>query len=123
MPYLTAWQGGPRALELSRLSHTEKVERALISLAKILMRPACEVMYQFDSCEYHDWNLDPLAYGVYSYVGVGGQTVVGELSKPIQKTLIFAGEATQTDSSRGTVHGAIRSGARAAKQALEMLHS
>jgi len=40
------------------------------------------------------------------------------LAAPIENTLFFAGEATETDGYSGTVHGAIRSGLRCAKEVL-----
>jgi monoamine oxidase len=38
------------------------------------------------------------------------------LGRPIEDTLFFAGEATDTDGHNGTVHGAIASGKRAARE-------
>jgi monoamine oxidase len=40
-----------------------------------------------------------------------------QLTRPVESTLFFAGEATDTENS-GTVEGAIASGYRAAKQCL-----
>jgi monoamine oxidase len=43
------------------------------------------------------------------------------LASPIDNTLFFAGEATDTTGHNGTVHGAIASGRRAAKEILHGL--
>jgi monoamine oxidase len=51
---------------------------------------------------------------------VGGSEAGNELAVPIDGTLFFAGEATESDGQNGTVHGAIASGRRAAKQALRL---
>jgi len=64
-----------------------------------------------------DWRADPYSLGAYSYVLVGGQGAREQLRRPLLKTLFFAGEATDTDEA-GTVAGALRSGARAAREVL-----
>ena len=67
----------------------------------------------------HDWQADPFSLGAYSYGKVGADEAQQVLSEPIQDTLYFAGEATDTTGNNGTVHGAIVSGYRAAKQILD----
>jgi monoamine oxidase len=69
---------------------------------------------------YHDWSRDPYALGAYSYIGVGGVDAPKQLARPVEHTLFFAGEATDSENS-GTVEGAITSGQRAAKQCLKSL--
>jgi monoamine oxidase len=71
----------------------------------------------------HDWMNDPFARGVYSYQLVGGVDAPRDLARPIDGTLFFAGEATDTSGSTGTVHGAIASGTRAATQVLRTLRT
>ena len=66
----------------------------------------------------HDWEHDPFARGAYSYQTVGGAEAPRALSRPMQRTLFFAGEATDTGGATGTVDGAISSGRRAARQAI-----
>jgi monoamine oxidase len=43
-----------------------------------------------------------------------------ELAKPVQKTLFFAGEATDLDEM-GTVAGAVASGQRAARECIRIV--
>jgi monoamine oxidase len=43
------------------------------------------------------------------------------LAAPLEDTLYFAGEATDTAGYRGTVHGALESGLRAAEEILTTL--
>jgi monoamine oxidase len=38
------------------------------------------------------------------------------LAAPVKNTLFFAGEATDTQGDQGTVHGALRSGSRVARE-------
>jgi monoamine oxidase len=64
----------------------------------------------------HNWHSDPFAAGAYTYIPVGGNDAQVELARPIQGTLYFAGEATNTEGHQGTVHGAIASGLRAAEE-------
>jgi monoamine oxidase len=55
-------------------------------------------------------------------VGVGGGDAPKQLSRPVQSTLFFAGEAADAEGRNGTVHGAIGSGERAADEVLKTLH-
>ncbi|HEY4575903.1 MAG TPA: FAD-dependent oxidoreductase [Thermoanaerobaculia bacterium] len=48
---------------------------------------------------------------------VGAIDAPGALAAPVEDTLYFAGEATNL-ADMGTVHGALESGARAAREAL-----
>jgi len=52
---------------------------------------------------------------------VGGMGAAANLAEPVANTLYFAGEATNSDGYNGTVHGAIATGLRAAKELLESL--
>jgi monoamine oxidase len=69
----------------------------------------------------HDWQADPFARGAYSYAAVGGMNAAETLAAPVANTLFFAGEATNCDGYNGTVHGAIATGTRAAKELLQSL--
>jgi monoamine oxidase len=72
-----------------------------------------------ESLYYHDWYGDPFAGGAYSYIPVGGLEAAGLLAAPVADTLFFAGEATNTEGHQGTVHGAIATGLRAAREIIE----
>ena len=62
------------------------------------------------------WRADPFARGSYSYLAKGSKPKDrDELAKPVMGRLFFAGEATDRDFST-TVHGALLSGQRAAKE-------
>ena len=69
----------------------------------------------------HDWQEDPFSRGAYSYAAVGGIGRCKKLAEPVAGTLFFAGEATNSDGYNGTVHGAIATGLRAAKELLQSL--
>ena len=112
-PLLTAWAGGPKAAALSGSSSKQLIQRALASIRSALGRvpPVQQALVQ-------DWQADPYSRGGYSYVLVGGQGAREALRRPLEKTLFFAGEATDADEA-GTVAGALRSGARAAREVLK----
>jgi monoamine oxidase len=50
---------------------------------------------------------------------VGADGAQQALAAPVENTLFFAGEATDTTGNNGTVHGAIASGQRAAREIIE----
>jgi monoamine oxidase len=111
-PILTAWSAGSRADALGERSAGALADQALASLARMLRRriPTPEAVY------FHDWQADPFARGAYSYVPVGATRTA--LSKPVEGTLYFAGEAASRTGRGGTVDGAIESGIRAAESIL-----
>ncbi len=62
------------------------------------------------------WGSDPYARGALSYRPVGSSaTARRDLALPVSDRLFFAGEATSVDHP-GTVHGALLSGRRAARE-------
>jgi monoamine oxidase len=67
----------------------------------------------------HDWRSDAYSLGAYTYIPRGALGAADALSVPVEATLFFAGEHSDTSSNWGTVHGALRSGYRAAAQLLE----
>jgi monoamine oxidase len=117
---LTGWVGGPRSAELSRLSVEELTDRACTVLGKVFSVEPGELRKLLLGCHTHNWSSDPFSLGAYSYVGVGGLDAPRQLSEPVEDTLFFAGEHTDTTAHWGTVHAAIRSGLRAADQILDL---
>jgi monoamine oxidase len=116
-PLLVAWAGGPRARRLTaRAAPAEIVGRALASL-QALFGSSVHIAGELEAYYYHDWQRDPFARGAYSYATVGGSEARAALAQPLDATLFFAGEATDTEEA-GTVTGALRSGVRAAREVL-----
>ena len=112
-PLLTAWSGGPRALAVN--SSDDLTRDALHSLQQIFARPVEPLL---TAAHHHDWQADPYARGAYSYAPSGAADASAVLSQPVAQTLFFAGEHTDITGHPGTVHGALRSGLRAARQVL-----
>ena len=117
-PVVTAWAGGRNARALAQLGSAARVDAAVAALAAALGADAGRLRQDLRGGFSHDWLADPFARGAYSYAGVGGSDAGDELAVPIDGTLFFAGEATESDGQNGTVHGAIASGRRAAKRVL-----
>jgi monoamine oxidase len=115
---LTAWAGGHKAERLSTLDGSSLAERAVDSLSRILSAARAAVAGQVQGWHVHNWSLDPFARGAYTYAGVGGLEARRSLAVPIENTLYFAGEGTDTEGHAATVHGALASGRRAARQIL-----
>lgn len=116
-PVITGWSAGPAAKRMMQLDEHGQIDRAVQTLARLLERDPKQLQQQVEACYVHDWNHDPYARGAYSYVRPGGLDEQCMLAKPVEHTLYFAGEASEAAHS-GTVHGAIMSGMRAARELL-----
>jgi monoamine oxidase len=112
---LTGWAGGQAAERLVNLSREELLNRAIDSLSRIFARSAGWLRDCVDKIYYHDWSNDPFCRGAYSYPRVGGLQGAQTLSEPVDDTIFFAGEATDSRGAFGTVHAALDSGILAAQ--------
>ena len=110
-PLLTAWAGGPKAARLTGSSSRKLIDAALASVESVFGKQELAAAY------VQDWMQDPYSRGGYSYVLVGGMGAREQLATPLDDTVFFAGEATDSEEP-GTVAGALRSGQRAAREAL-----
>ena len=114
---LTAWIGGPRTKSPAIAGHG-LIDRGIVELAKAFSLPADSIRSQLRSWHTHDWQNDPFSRGAYSYVPAGALDALSILAEPVENTLFFAGEHTDTEGTWSTVHGALRSGLRAVRQIL-----
>jgi monoamine oxidase len=110
---LTGWLGGRRA-DQSNLG--ELPETGLATLAVLLGSELPEIRKHLVRWHQHDWKGDVYSLGSYTYVPRGAIRASDDLSVPVEETLFFAGEHTDTSGHWGTVHGALRSGYRVAEQ-------
>ena len=115
---LTGWAGGSKAEKVATFTDEEIASRGIHSLASIVEGSREAIAGQVESWHLHNWAQDPFARGAYSYAGVGGLEAREQLARPVEDTLYFAGEATDTEGHGATVHGALASGYRAAHQIL-----
>ncbi len=117
-PILTAWAAGKYAAALKGLSVDEITHKAKHALARILGIACNDLAARISASFTHDWQADPFSRGAYSYAAVGGMDAARALAAPVAETLYFAGEATNSDGYNATVHGAIATGYRAAREVL-----
>lgn len=131
-PLLVGWVGGPQADRVGSPIIREGpagdpgpqnappdslLEQALTSLSGIFNLPAQAIRDQLERCYIHDWRNDPFSGGAYAYLPVNGLEAQRVLSQPVDGRLFFAGEVTSAGHI-GTVHGAIQSGQRVAREIL-----
>jgi monoamine oxidase len=115
---LTGWIGGPRSAAFDQFTREQVGDAACKELADIFALPVAVLRGQLIGCATHDWQTDPHSCGAYSYVPAGALDAVLKMATPVQQTLYFAGEHTDVTGHWGTVHAAMRSGIRAARQVL-----
>jgi monoamine oxidase len=116
---LTGWVGGPRSAPLLELSAEELGSRACHTLAKVFGLNSAFVRTQLLGCSTHNWHSDANTLGAYSYIAAGGLDAPRRMTEPVADTLYFAGEHTDLTGNWGTVHAALGSGLRAARQILQ----
>jgi monoamine oxidase len=120
-PIITAWAPFRAAERLSGQPSEFVVNRSLETLAASLHVAVDRITTEFEAAYFHDWQNDPFSRGAYSYGKVGADGAQEALAAPVENTLFFAGEATDTTGNNGTVHAAISSGKRAAAEILRKL--
>ena len=109
-PYLFGFFTGLRADRL--VSHPEPIEMCLGVLCRAFGdAPRAYLQHS----HIVDWSNDPWSRGAYSSVPVGQQGLRTYLAAP-HGSVHFAGEATALDGQSASVHGALVSGIRAAKE-------
>jgi monoamine oxidase len=112
---LTGWAGGAQSDKLIGRSEPELEAMALQSLSQTFHLATDQLRRLLVRSFIHDWRSDQFALGAYTYLKVNATEAPKKLAEPIDGRLFFAGEATSTDFN-GTVHGAIESGIRAARE-------
>jgi monoamine oxidase len=118
LPIITGWAPFDCAARLSGQTRSFVIEHALQTLGNLLNVKPQKLASLLEAAYFHDWQNDPFSLGAYSYGAVGSDGAQEALARPLENTLFFAGEATDTGGHNGTVHGAIASGRRAAKEIL-----
>jgi monoamine oxidase len=118
LPILTGWAPFRSAEKLSAQSQSFVIEHSLQTLSGLMRIDRRELESLLEAAYFHDWQSDPFSLGAYSYGKVGAGTALEALGMPMDDTVFFAGEATDTSGHNGTVHGAIASGRRAAAEIL-----
>ena len=110
-PILMMFNAGSYAGQTEEMSDDQVVHKALAALKGMFQTvPAPK------EALITRWLSDSWSHGSYSYVPVGSSfRLHDELAKPIENKVFFAGEATHVEYP-ATVHGALLSGVRAARE-------
>ncbi|MEP6568607.1 MAG: NAD(P)/FAD-dependent oxidoreductase [Acidobacteriota bacterium] len=116
---IVGWVGGPDTDRFAGRGEEFVVTQALASLEQILGVSEERLRKLLLASYLHDWGTDPFSRGAYSYLPVNGLEAQQTLARAIDDTLYFAGEATSVGHI-GTVHGAVASGKRAAKEIIRV---
>jgi monoamine oxidase len=118
-PLLAGWAGGTRADKLSFESDDALLDHAFEALRHIFGVSKASLEAGLVEFYVHNWQKDPFAAGAYSYIPLGGLEAQAQLARPVDETIFFAGEATNREGHHGTVHGALATGIRAAREILD----
>ncbi|HEY3038343.1 MAG TPA: NAD(P)/FAD-dependent oxidoreductase [Pyrinomonadaceae bacterium] len=118
-PVIVGWVGGPDAERFIGRGQEYAVKQALGSLEQVLGVSENGLRKLLSASYAHDWGADPYSRGAYAYLPVNGLKAQRALARAINDTLFFAGEAMSIGHI-GTVHGAIETGQKTAKEILEM---
>jgi len=117
-PFLTGWSAGSHADPLLGRPEAHVISRALDAVSRITGADPTRTANLLEAFYFHDWHADPFSRGAYSYVPARALPSRAALAEPVSETLYFAGEATDLAGHSATVHGAIATGRRAARQIL-----
>jgi monoamine oxidase len=112
-----AFARGRIARDLEARGEAAAIQQAVDELAAML---GGDVRKHFDEGAATAWASDPYARGAYSYCVPGRYGARALLTRPVGGRIVFAGEHTE-QAAYGTLHGAYRSGLRAAAAARRLL--
>lgn len=118
-PVLTAYTGSVNATNFSAMGRDAVINTGLQDLQQVF---DISLEDRLVDALFVDWGIDPYSQMAYSYVPVGGTGLRNKLAQPIENVLFFAGEATHV-TRPSTVHGAIESGLRAAREIVKIKSS
>ncbi len=119
---LEGFLSGRRALELSGRPEKEVVDSVVRELES--MMPGSDLHSHLVAGKHVDWSADPDVRGGYTFPKIGGGAEQRRiLAKPVEGVLFFAGESAHAVGQYATVHGALDSGTRAAREVQQALRT
>lgn len=107
-----------RATAIDAMTEEEALNVGLDELSLLLARN--DLHEQCLAAKRVSWAQDPYALGGYAHIPPGAAAARPILAQPEGDQLFFAGEATAFETNPQTVHGAIESGWRAAREILTL---
>lgn len=114
---LTAFVHGSKAEPLSLLGDLA-VPAVVEELAAMYDRTPAELNGLLTNSYIMDWGAEPFTRGTYSFPTPGSDGARTVLAEPLVEKVFFAGEATNLNGHFATVHGAMETGAAAARAIL-----
>jgi monoamine oxidase len=120
-PLLVGWAGGPSAAKFAGKPAAVLLDSGLRTLSQAFGLGREQLNDLLLEARSHDWSADPWSLGAYSYLLVGEERAPARLAEPVADTLFFAGEATHPRGEHASVHGALETGARAAREVIASL--
>jgi monoamine oxidase len=106
------------AENLDRISEASALDAGLRELSTLLDIPVKTLERKLVQGKRFSWASEHYTLGGYAHVPPGAAEARPLLAQPEGGVLFFAGEATAYDTNPQTVHGAIESGQRAARECL-----
>lgn len=108
-PVLTGWLGGPVTQTIEHYQ-TSLFEKAIRSLQAIVGCSERDIRKSIRHWQIVDWSTDPFSHGAYSYATVQTAQALELITKPVDDTIYFVGEACYQGTAMGTVEAALISG-------------
>ncbi len=118
IPLLTGWLAGPVIQNIQQDHHT-LLSQAMTSLAYLFGCEKAVLEKEIRAAKVINWWVDPYAQGAYAYKTLETSSAVSVLTKPIDNTIYFAGEALYDGPEMGTVEAALASGNETAKKIMK----
>jgi monoamine oxidase len=122
-PLITGWLAGPQAEKNKNTSDENILTMALDALGSIFNINRSFLLKNLRAGKVVNWQTDPFSLGAYSYATVESNEAKKVLTKPVEDTLFFAGEALSEGTAMGTVEEALANGIKTAKELLTHLKS
>lgn len=117
-PLITGWLAGPQAEKYKNTSDDNIITMALDALGYIFDTNRSFLIKNLRAGKAVNWQTDPFSLGAYSYATVESNEAKKILSRPVEDTLFFAGEALSEGTAMGTLEEALANGTKTAKELL-----
>ncbi|HMJ71383.1 MAG TPA: NAD(P)/FAD-dependent oxidoreductase [Cyclobacteriaceae bacterium] len=113
-PLLTGWLSGP-VINTIKLTDEILMDEAVKALGYIFDCREDVLRSHIRAVKVINWMEDPFARGAYAYKTVETPAAIEVLTKPLNDTVYFAGEAYHSGPEMGTVEAALVSGENTAR--------